>query len=70
MATYLSVLTGEDFKYYSFVKNKIIMPNPLGVKKQIHTNDKENIILYVGRLEEEKAVDVFIKALSCIKKMF
>ncbi|HFQ6674671.1 TPA: glycosyltransferase [Campylobacter jejuni] len=68
LATYLSVLTREDFKYYSFVKNKIIMPNPLGVKKQIHTNDKENIILYAGRLEEEKAVDVFIKALSCIQK--
>lgn len=44
------------------------MLNPLGVKKQIHTNDKENIILYVGRLEEEKAVDVFIKALFCIQK--
>ncbi|EHD2889342.1 glycosyltransferase [Campylobacter jejuni] len=68
LATYLSVLTREDFKYYSFVKNKIIMPNPLGVKKQIHTNDKKNIILYAGRLEEEKAVDVFIKALSCIQK--
>lgn len=43
LATYLSVLTGEDFKYYSFVKNKIIMPNPLGVKKQIHTNDKKTL---------------------------
>lgn len=68
LATYLSVLIREDFKYYSFVKNKIIMPNLLGVKKQIHTNGKENIILYVGRLEEEKAVEVFIKALSCIQK--
>ncbi|EGF1229171.1 glycosyltransferase family 4 protein [Campylobacter jejuni] len=68
LATCLCILTKEDFKYYSFVKNKIIMPNPLDIEKQIHVNDKENIILYVGRLEEEKAVDVFIKALSCIQK--
>ncbi|MGH2304755.1 glycosyltransferase [Campylobacter taeniopygiae] len=68
LATCLCVLTKEDFKYYSFVKNKIIMPNPLDIKKQTCVNSKENIILYAGRLEEEKAVDVFIKALSCIEK--
>ncbi|EPC1977622.1 hypothetical protein ACSNZR_000191 [Campylobacter jejuni] len=43
LATYLSVLTREDFKYYSFVKNKIIMPNSLSVKKQIYTNDKKTL---------------------------
>ncbi|AQW86064.1 GalNAc-alpha-(1,4)-GalNAc-alpha-(1,3)-diNAcBac-PP-undecaprenol alpha-1,4-N-acetyl-D-galactosaminyltransferase [Campylobacter pinnipediorum subsp. caledonicus] len=61
----LSVLTNTDFKYYDFVKNKIIMYNPVfDIKK--HNIPKENIILFVGRLVKIKACDVFLNAIGLI----
>lgn len=65
----LTVLTNADYKYYDFVKNKIIMPNPIDINLNENNIKKENIILYVGRLEPEKSVDVFIKAMSKIKNI-
>ncbi|EAJ5682245.1 glycosyltransferase family 4 protein, partial [Campylobacter lari] len=66
----LTVLTNADYKYYDFVKNKTLIPNPIDIISLGENNiKKENIILYVGRLEPEKSVDIFIKAISKIKNI-
>lgn len=66
-ATGLTVLTKSDFDYYKFVKNKVVMYNPMfeASKKGL---SKENIILFVGRLVALKGCDVFLKAISLIDK--
>ena len=67
LASGLTVLTKEDYEYYSFVKNKTVMYNPMfEVKKQ--GLPKENIILFVGRLISIKGCDVFLKAMSLVDK--
>lgn len=65
----LVVLTKEDYDYYSFVKNKKIIYNPFFMdKKSLNLDKKENIMLFVGRLEVVKGCDLFLKALSLIDK--
>ena len=67
LASGLTVLTKEDYEYYSFVKNKTVMYNPMfEAKKQ--GLPKENIILFVGRLISLKGCDVFLKAMSLVDK--
>lgn len=67
-ASFLSVLSKEDFLFYSFVKNKIIMPNPLNLASLKQTKcKKENIILSVARLESQKNIDFLLHSLALIK---
>ncbi|RUT50556.1 glycosyltransferase [Campylobacter fetus] len=65
----LSVLTKEDFEYYKFVKNRAVIYNPMFFNVDIDTNEleKENIMIFVGRLIKAKGCDVFLEALSLIK---
>lgn len=67
LASGLTVLTKEDYDYYSFVKNKTIMYNPM-FEAQKKGLPKENIILFVGRLISIKGCDIFLKAVSLIDK--
>lgn len=66
-ADFLSVLNEEDMSYYSFVKNKKIMPNPLDLKASKDIEKKENIILSVARLNKEKNIDFLLRSLALIK---
>lgn len=68
-ASKLVVLTKQDYKYYSFVKNKKIIYNPFFMdKKSLNLDKKENIMLFVGRLEVVKGCDIFLKALRLIDR--
>lgn len=65
----LVVLTKEDYDYYSFVKNKKIIYNPFFLDdSDINLKKKENIVLFVGRLEVVKGCDIFLKALRLIDR--
>lgn len=60
----LTVLTDEDKEFYSSFTQipTFVMPNPLNlpnIKK-----DKDNIVLLVSRIEIDKRVDLFIKAVA------
>lgn len=60
----LTVLNLSDKNYYEkFVKKVIIMPNPCEFKicKDLK---KENLVIFVGRLDANKNAKMFIKAIS------
>lgn len=61
----LSVLTRADFEYYSFVKKREIIYNPVPFSHEFCQN-KENLIIFVGRLEKVKGCDIFLTALSLL----
>lgn len=64
----LSVLSKFDLDHYTYVQNRVIMPNPMF--EISHAKDarppKENIILAAGRLNVYKGFDVLLKALALI----
>lgn len=63
----LSVLSKQDFKYFNFVKNKAIIYNPFAFYKEFSKQEnfnKENLIIFVGRLEDIKGCDIFLNALK------
>lgn len=63
----LSVLSKQDFKYFNFVKNKAIIYNPFAFYKEFSEQEnfnKENLIIFVGRLEDIKGCDIFLNALK------
>lgn len=63
----LSVLSKQDFEYFTFVKNKAIIYNPFAFYKEFSKQEnfnKENLIIFVGRLENIKGCDIFLNALK------
>lgn len=63
----LSVLSKQDFEYFTFVKNKAIIYNPFAFYKEFSEQEnfnKENLIIFVGRLEYIKGCDIFLNALK------
>lgn len=63
----LSVLSKQDFEYFKFVKNKAIIYNPFAFYKEFSEQEnfnKENLIIFVGRLEDIKGCDIFLNALK------
>ena len=63
----LSVLSKQDFEYFNFVKNKAIIYNPFAFCKEFSEQEnfnKENLIIFVGRLEDIKGCDIFLNALK------
>ena len=65
-ATALTVLSKSDFSYYSFVKNKAIIYNP-SIFKPNFGEQKEKLIIFVGRLEYVKGCDIFLRALALLR---
>lgn len=63
----LTVLSKFDYKHYSYVKNKIIMPNPM-FNMPFYEFKKENLILLAGRLIKLKGVDTFLRSLALVDK--
>ena len=70
-ASALTVLSRSDFNYYSFVKNKAIIYNPIIFKPsfggQENGGQKEKLIIFVGRLEYVKGCDIFLRALALLR---
>ena len=64
----LTVLTKEDFKEFDFVKNKFIMPNPMFNLQNEVKFEKENLIIFVGRLTAIKDPKTFLNALSLVDR--
>lgn len=64
-ASALTVLSRSDFNYYSFVKNKVIIYNP-SIFKPSFGGQKEKLIIFVGRLEQVKGCDIFLRALALL----
>lgn len=68
-ANYLTILTRNDFEKFTFVKNKCIMKNPMfdlsGYKQDFN---KDNLIIFIGRLVHIKDPMNFILAISKISK--
>lgn len=66
----LTVLTNQDKEFYEkYAKIPVfIMPNPLNLP--LINLKKENIVLLVSRIDYEKRVDLFVKAVAiCQKKI-
>lgn len=60
----LTVLNLSDKNYYErFVKNVKIMPNPCEFSI-CGDSEKENLVIFVGRLDENKNAKMFLKAIS------
>jgi len=66
-ATKAIVLTHEDQPKYHYVKEVLVLPNPLILKNKHHNIRKEKIILGVGRLSPVKGFDMLIKAFAKLK---
>lgn len=62
-ASALSVLSKSDYDYYNFVKNRKVIYNPVNYELCADLK-KENVIIFVGRLEYVKGCDIFLKALA------
>ena len=67
LADYLTILTDDDAKNYPFIKNKKVIPNFLKINEKYDfykINEKEDIILAVGRLHQVKQFKLLIKLYS------
>lgn len=62
----LSVLSRRDYDYFSFVKNKAVIYNPVSFAPLASKAEKKNLIIFVGRLESVKGCAVFLKALALL----
>lgn len=65
---YLVTQTLHDANNYNFVKNVITIYNPIVIPSLPTENQKEKIILAVGRLDKQKGFDKLIKAYSLLPK--
>lgn len=65
-AKLLTVLSNEDKIYYEkFVKDVRVLLNPCHFSTQnIQKSKKENLVLFVGRLDENKNAKMFLKAVA------
>ncbi|AJC85169.1 GalNAc alpha1-4 transferase [Campylobacter peloridis] len=64
-ANALTVLSNDDKKYYeNFVKKVINMPNPCHFKPIKENLEKENNVIFVGRLDQNKNASMFLKAIA------
>ncbi|MCV3399740.1 glycosyltransferase [Campylobacter lari] len=64
-ANALTVLSNDDKKYYeNFVKKVINMPNPCHFSPIKENLEKENNVIFVGRLDHNKNASMFLKAIA------
>lgn len=68
----LTVLNSDDKSYYeSFVKKVILLANPCHFSALISNNShflKENLVLFIGRLDANKNPLMFVKAVAKLEK--
>lgn len=64
-ANALTVLSNDDKNYYeNFVKKVINMPNPCHFSPIKENLEKENNVIFVGRLDHNKNASMFLKAIA------
>jgi len=64
----LTVLTKEDQNFYqSFVKKVVLLENPCHFKPK-EGMTKENVVLFVGRLDANKNAKLFLKAIALLEQ--
>ncbi|EAL3910313.1 glycosyltransferase family 4 protein [Campylobacter upsaliensis] len=68
-AQLLSVLGSSDKAFYEkFVKKVVILNNPCHFSFNVKTHfQKENLVLFVGRLDRNKNASMFIKAVATLR---
>ncbi len=54
----------------SIYKNKLLIINQSAKKQKVNLKDKENIIIFVGRLNKSKGYDIFCKAVANVLDRF
>ena len=68
-ANALSVLSDEDLSYYSkFCKNVMKIYNPLFEEVRSEGFSKENLIIFVGRLNKIKNCEMFVRVAASLKQ--
>lgn len=69
-AQILSVLGSSDKTFYDkFVKKVVVLNNPCHFSLEPKTHfQKENLVLFVGRLDRNKNASMFIKAVALLKE--
>ena len=68
-ANALSVLSDEDLGYYSkFCKNVMKIYNPLFEEVRSESFAKENLIIFVGRLNKIKNCEMFVRVAASLKQ--
>ncbi|WP_086303897.1 glycosyltransferase [Campylobacter devanensis] len=62
----LSLLSKNDYEYYKYVKNRAVIYNPFfgEIGADFDESKKENLIIFVGRLESVKGCDIFLNSLK------
>lgn len=65
LADLLLVLSEKDIENYKFMKNVVLMPNPVRFPK-FDEGLKENLVIAVGRLSREKRFEDFIVACNLL----
>ncbi|AJC93030.1 GalNAc-alpha-(1,4)-GalNAc-alpha-(1,3)-diNAcBac-PP-undecaprenol alpha-1,4-N-acetyl-D-galactosaminyltransferase [Campylobacter subantarcticus LMG 24377] len=64
-ANALTVLSNDDKSYYeNFVKKVVNMPNPCHFNLTEEKLEKENNVIFVGRLDHNKNASMFLKAIA------
>lgn len=69
-ASTVVLLSSYDYSQYTFLKNKLIIQNPISLEccaNNFEIHERAKIILGVGRLDVIKGFDMLIKAFSLIK---
>lgn len=65
----LTVLSKSDKSYYErFVKKVVVLFNPCHFVAQNEDNQKENCVIFVGRLDKNKNATLFLKAVAKLPK--
>lgn len=65
----LTVLSRSDKKYYEkFVKKVLMLFNPCHFTPQSKNLHKENLVLFIGRLDKNKNAALFLKAIANLAK--
>ncbi|ARJ56761.1 glycosyltransferase [Campylobacter cuniculorum] len=68
-ANALTVLSSSDKNYYeNFVKRVILLPNPCHFTLENKEFKKENLVLFVGRLDKNKNPQMFIRAFENLEE--
>ena len=62
------VLTHEDATYWKGMTNLTVIPNPITINQEQHTNGQSKRVIAVGRYTNQKGFDLLISAWKAVEK--